>query len=49
VASLAILRCLEAGRRHRLRVPMSTFGLNGLGLARTSLAASVAALLVIAG
>jgi len=48
-ASLATLLCLEACRRHRLRVSMTTFALTGLGLACTALAASVGALLVIGG
>jgi Na+/H+ antiporter NhaD/arsenite permease-like protein len=48
-ASLATLLCLEACRSHRLRVPMPTFVLTGLGLACTGLAASVGALLVTGG
>ena len=48
-ASLATLLCLEACRRHRLRVSMSAFVLTGLGLACTALTASVGALLVTSG
>jgi len=48
-ASLATLLCLEACRRHRLRVSMRWFVLTGLGLAVTALLASVGALLVTSG
>ena len=48
-ASLATLLCLEACRRHRLRVSMRWFVLTGLGLAVTALLASVGALLVSGG
>ena len=48
-ASLATLLCLEACRRHGLRVSMRWFVLTGLGLAITALLASVGALLVTGG
>jgi len=45
-ASLATLLCLEACRKHKLRVPLVAFVLVGLGLAVTALAVSVGALLL---
>jgi len=45
-ASLATLLCLEACRKHKLRVPLVAFVFVGLGLAVTALAVSVGALLL---
>jgi arsenical pump membrane protein len=47
-ASLATLLCLEACRRHGVRIPLVRFMLTGFGLAAVSVALGVGAL-VLAG